>query len=281
MVRNKFFQSKAQKTRSHKAAVDRPADAAKQGFTIIEVMLFLAITGLMLIGVLGGTYASIARQRYNDSLRSFTEFLRTIFNEVQSPESLGEGNSDQYAIYGKIAVFGLGEADSDDAETTVYTTTLVGDVMPPSSSDGFVNELAKVNARLYCGQAAGINQEQHESPLADYTMQWDAKLQNIQKTNFTGTVIIARSPTTGTIHAAYTEETYNIAENCQPGNSSASQRFHDDLLDNPKMYTQDDTLTFCVKSNNSRIVRGVELDLTGHNTSSISMLPDGEDNPCR
>ena len=58
----------------------------KKGFTILEVMLFLAITGLMLIGVIGGTYSAIASQRYTDSVRSFAEFLRQTYAEVISPE---------------------------------------------------------------------------------------------------------------------------------------------------------------------------------------------------
>lgn len=50
------------------------SEEVKRGFTIIEVMLVLAITGLMLVGVIAGTYSSIATQRYNDSVRSFSEF---------------------------------------------------------------------------------------------------------------------------------------------------------------------------------------------------------------
>ncbi len=249
------------------------AASAKQGFTIIEVMLFLGITGLMLVGVLGGTYSSIARQRYNDSLRSFAEFLRTIFAEVQSPESLGAGNSKDYAIYGKIAVFGLNDGEEDK----VYTATLVGDVMPPSSSDGFIEELKAVNARLYCGETASASRPERESTLNDYTMQWGAKLEKPESAgNFTGTVVIARAPTTGTIHAAYTEEPYRIDESCQPGNDAASVRFKEDLQSTPDLYKQDDKLTFCIKSQNSSIVRGIALDLEGHNTSSVSTLPEGE-----
>lgn len=249
----------------------------KSGFTIIEVMLFLAITGLMLIGVLGGTYSSIARQRYNDSLRSFAEFLRTIFAEVQSPESLGEGNSDKEAVYGKIAVFGINDGEEDK----VYTATLVGEVNPPSSSNGFVEELKDVRAHLYCGEPANLNRPLYESTLSDYTMQWGAEIQNDSNSDFSGTVIIARSPTTGTIHAAYTDRIYRIDQNCQPDDRSASTHFNDDLMNIPNLYHQDDKLTFCIKSNNSSIVRGIALDLEGHNASSISMLPDGGDNPCR
>ncbi len=253
------------------------ASETKSGFTIIEVMLFLAITGLMLIGVLGGTYSSIARQRYNDSLRSFAEFLRTIFAEVQSPESLGEGNSNNYAVYGKVAVFGL----NDNNEDKVYTATLVGDVNPPSSSNGFVEELKDVNAHIYCGEPANFDHPLHESTLSDYALQWGAEVQNDSGSDFVGTVIVARSPATGAIHAAYTDQTYRIDENCQPDDRSASEHFAQDLQTNPSLYHQDDKLTFCIKSQNSSIVRGIALDLAGHNASSISMLPDEGDNPCR
>ena len=82
------------------------SEEVKQGFTIIEVMLVLAITGLMLVGVIAGTYSSIATQRYNDSVRSFSEFLREIYAEVISPQSLGEGNSDTPAGQGCGALTG-------------------------------------------------------------------------------------------------------------------------------------------------------------------------------
>lgn len=65
----------------------------KSGFTIIEVMLVLGLTGMLLIGLLGGTFASIASRRYSDSVRSFAEYLRQEYSEVLSPESLGSGNS--------------------------------------------------------------------------------------------------------------------------------------------------------------------------------------------
>lgn len=248
--------------------------STKKGFTVIEVMLFLAITGLMLIGVLGGTYRAIATQRYQDSVRSFSEFLRTLYGEVISPESLGSGNSNQYAIYGKVAVFGL-----DDADHRVYTATLIGDVHVPTNSDGnFMNELKQVGIRLFCGDE---NRNQ-DTTLATYTPLWGAELIYPNKQQFKGTLIIARAPTSGTVHTAFSAETFNIKDNCQPDRQSASTQFHNVIQDNPAIFSTANTLDFCLRSENSNIIRDIQLTADGHNTSAINILEaDSGESPCR
>jgi len=64
---------------------NRPISTHK-GFTIIEVMIFLAISGALLVGVIVGTSATIARQRYNDAVESFAEFMRRQYSVVISPQ---------------------------------------------------------------------------------------------------------------------------------------------------------------------------------------------------
>ena len=54
----------------------------KLGFTLIEVSLFLAITGLLFLGVTLGVQNSIYQQRYNDAVQSFANFLGNIYDEV-------------------------------------------------------------------------------------------------------------------------------------------------------------------------------------------------------
>lgn len=54
----------------------------KLGFTIIEVMLFLAVTGFLIMGIMAGTGVSVSRQRYNDSVQTFTQFLREQYSSV-------------------------------------------------------------------------------------------------------------------------------------------------------------------------------------------------------
>ena len=134
-----------------------------EGFTIVEVMLVLGISSLLLIGLIGGTFASIARQRYNDSVRDFAEYLRTVYSEVISPQSLGLGNSSEYAILGKILVFGSQENDS-----TIYSATIVGNAkIPHSSGQDFLAELqaADSNVSLLCGNTI----QEQTSTVASYT----------------------------------------------------------------------------------------------------------------
>lgn len=243
---------------------------SKAGFTVIEVMLFLAITGVLLIAVLSGTYAGIANQRYNDSIRTFAEFLRQIYGEVLSPETLGTGNSNQFAIYGKIAVFGLDTEDgaSDDQDHNVYTATLVGDVNIPNSSTGFVDELGLVNAQLFCGDES----MEQDSTVKQFMPAWGTKINNAEGQPFRGTVIIARSPTSGTVHTAYSEDIFRINEHCQPDDRAASSSLQNAIKDTPESFSITDDINFCLRSHSSSILRDIRLTADGHNTSAVNIL---------
>jgi len=58
------------------------SDGVKNGFTILEVVLVLAVTVALLVGLLAGTGTVIARQRYNDSVTSFRDFLQRQYSLV-------------------------------------------------------------------------------------------------------------------------------------------------------------------------------------------------------
>jgi len=58
-------------------------DTKKQsGFTILETMLFLGISGLLMILLLAGTTVAIQRQRYSDSINSTQSFFQQQFSEA-------------------------------------------------------------------------------------------------------------------------------------------------------------------------------------------------------
>lgn len=54
----------------------------KDGFTILETMLFLALTGLLVAGMLVGVGTSINIQRYRDSVTSFKSFLQSQYSSI-------------------------------------------------------------------------------------------------------------------------------------------------------------------------------------------------------
>lgn len=53
-----------------------------RGFTIIEVMLFLAVTGALAVAILVGSGVAINQQRYKDSVNTMKSFLQTQYSEA-------------------------------------------------------------------------------------------------------------------------------------------------------------------------------------------------------
>lgn len=287
----------------------------RSGFTLIEVTIVLGLTGLLLIGILGGTQTSIRNQRYNDSVRSFAEYLRTIYSEVINPQSLGFGNATNYAILGKVVVLGGNSADKQ----AIYDATLVGKVDLQSTTTGdFITELgsSETSLNIYCGQK--INDIDRPSTVRRYEPLWQAEINYANQTDifagqkkpsdntnlsvlntnssdlFKGTIIVARSPKSGGIHTIFTPKTYDLANDCRDSDhSAASEQLRQDLqhfvsgtggTSVPEFGYA--TIGFCVESENAHgAVREIRLAKDGRNTSAISLIdvnPDnGEVNQCQ
>lgn len=56
----------------------------QNGFTIIEILMFIAISGLLLIGALAGINGSINNSRFNDAVNSTTSYIQSQYGEVIS-----------------------------------------------------------------------------------------------------------------------------------------------------------------------------------------------------
>ncbi len=57
------------------------------GFTVIETVLFIAISGLMMIMMITGTAVTLNNQRYNDSVRSFQSLVQEQYAKLISTEN--------------------------------------------------------------------------------------------------------------------------------------------------------------------------------------------------
>jgi len=53
----------------------------QNGFTIIEVMLFLAVTGMLAAAILVGSGVAIGQQRYRDSVSSLQSYIQQQYNK--------------------------------------------------------------------------------------------------------------------------------------------------------------------------------------------------------
>ena len=88
--------------------------------------MFLAITGLLLMGMLVGTGANLARERYNDGVATVEEFLAQQFNLVQNPERMSDGTRNQscvaYSSSGSRLTFANGVPDIYNAATAYLGT---------------------------------------------------------------------------------------------------------------------------------------------------------------
>lgn len=64
----------------------------QQGFTILETLLFVAITGVLLVSLLAGTAFVIQRQRYTDSVNATQGFFQQQYSEVLNVINERSGN---------------------------------------------------------------------------------------------------------------------------------------------------------------------------------------------
>lgn len=338
----------------------------KRGFTLIEVTLFLAVSALIVMGVMIGTTTSIRRRRYTDTVNDFVSFLRETYSEVVNVEitrtgSLGAngscnlhgmveesswslsgswedwvtgGDNDSLlgtsaglpgrsdcAVYGKLVTFG-----EQDSGNTVHVYDIIGQTLEEESGRGgtldsyFSGEMAEdeVLALLEAVKAEVIAirvEDRGGQPFCEfapagsmesYTPLWDARLQTTaaEHTAFVGSLMIVRSPVSGTVHTYFLEGT---AINVYPIVSNGlDYRLNDDagvcgtsllayrdnvvktksrLLDHLSEFKladggtpedgSDDGIDICIDSDDlddSWKRRNVRILLDGHNSSAVKLV---------
>jgi len=89
------------------------------GFTVIETVLFLAVTGALIAGLLGGIGIALNNQRYIDSVQSFKSLLQSQFSDL---DTVANDRSDNWQC-------------SSNAETSQSST---GSPVPRGQSDCFI-----------------------------------------------------------------------------------------------------------------------------------------------
>ena len=205
------------------------------GFTIIEVMLTLAITGAVFVGALLGVSSTIARQRYKDVVDNTYELIRSQYNLVNrvsieqrdkddvcngittvsgthSIANKGRGRS-VCNVYGVAVTLGL-----DDGKV-VQTTSIIGwDLAAykkhisegkPIDFDPDAEIAGKSDIELL-GLLSATNVYENASHsncsvadlLTNEELHYGARLQTTETGNkpIKATILIIRSPRDGSVH---------------------------------------------------------------------------------
>jgi len=228
----------------------------KSGFTLLEVTLFIALSGFLMIGLIAGANISISRQRYNDTVNSLVEYISSTYNEVLNVstdriiESEKPGRT-TYAVYGKLITFGedldsMGTGTSD----VVYSYDVVGKaissakVTSSSTLDMLKNE---VEANIVIddnGGAPGTTPEYKFYQMDTFTIPWDGYLQvannpDPSSVRFRGALLIVRSPATGSVRTYIYEGSVTDFHNSEDNHTASGitrfrtllPQFHEDQLD--------------------------------------------------
>ena len=186
----------------------------KRGFTIVEVAIFLAITGLLFIGITIGVRSSIYQQRRNDSVQGFVEFLRGVYSSVENTQNWVMRGHSEKAIYGKLVTFGESlESDgtnNDDNKLFVYT--VIGDVEGPKTGD-IRAVLGGLNASVLNDVSEYNESDSLTNVLAgyvdSYTLRWGARVvktcsgSSCSYDPLKGALLVVRHPNSGVIHTLY------------------------------------------------------------------------------
>lgn len=233
------------------------------GFTIIEVMLFLAITGALTVGILVGSGVAIGQQRYRDSVNSFKGLIQeqygqianVVNSEAEKPVCSRSGGTllfddENQQARGTSDCVVMGRFLFIDA-TNVTAYNLVGE--PPASE---VDDDDTTALRSYA--FALQSPEEHE-------VSWGARIVEPKTTSDSLTsVLIVRSPLSGSIL------TY-VEDGDHRSNIIA-------MIDDANMAQKD----FCVDSGGGSAMANrlaVRINAKAANQSAIE-IPLEEDNVC-
>jgi type II secretory pathway pseudopilin PulG len=184
------------------------------GFTIIETMLFLAITGVMVATLLVGVGASINVQRYQDSVLSLKSLLQSQYSSIENVENSRDNNwkcdsSARTSQTGTLQAVGQSDCiiigryvEISGSDITVATVT--GYKNPNATPTG--NDINIIKT-VYVLGLSGVSQDKE-------TLEWGTSIAwpvgGGTGTRSTG-IMILRSPDSGSIYTFTTDTPVPIA----------------------------------------------------------------------
>ncbi len=237
------------------------------GFTIIEVMLFLAISGLIMSVVLASVATGINRERYRDAVNSYLDFWQGQYNSVTNVVNNREAQNP--CVGGKIVEDG---SESPDTTKGVSDCTIVGRVVHSASDGKSVASravYATVDARILPVNSDDTDAEVlasagliMSSQIEKRDLNWGAQLVDTRAgSGREFSILIVRMPTSGVVRTFVTTE----------ADRTPAQ------IVSPAQAHVDTDFVMCVSPAGlvSSPTVGVKLALESMNSSGVTLAGDG------
>lgn len=168
------------------------------GFTIIEAMLFLSISGILFVGLMVGISTNINNQRYRDSVSSFEGVIQQQYSEVMNTRN------DRTQAWRCEASVTTPDAETGQARGTTdcvflgkYIRTLdnatkleIGTVIGSEPAGDLVVDGDNTALVAYAPKVSSFDQTMYEP-------EWGALLRDTEDHPANFTVLILRSPLSG------------------------------------------------------------------------------------
>ena len=262
----------------------------KRGFTLIEVSIFLAITGLLFLGITIGVQNSIYQQRYRDAVESFADYLRNAYASVLNVQSNGTGRTGE-AIYGKLLTFNettrAGGVTNDDRGQVIYDYTIIGKAVVPAAElrNGNTRELlAALEVNVAHKEKVGdVEKFVPVGIIGEYTPKWGTRVQNVGDfENFRGSIMIVRDPKFGTVRTYLYDGVIEVNKELENNSANLANLLSSKIADSNGFKVVD--IDFCIDpdgtepSNNRTNVRIKE---GANNASGVEIVNlDSNENKC-
>ena len=180
------------------------------GFTIIETMLFLGVSGALAAGILVGVGGSINQQRYKDSVNSLRSFIQEQYSSVENTSNQRAGS--EACLAGAVIKPSGGAVVGQPRGTS--ECVILGRHLD-FSNDGLTVTASSV-VGLYRGTGVNRNSDTlnltgdyilQKSPFLSepYSISWGARVTNKVGVPSAYSMMIVRSPHSGSI-LTYTAE---------------------------------------------------------------------------
>lgn len=223
-----------------------------KGFTIIETVLFLAITGMLVLGAMVGVGANVNIQRYKDAAETFNATIQSFYSDVTNVQN-GRNSIEHCNSIAAVVV------DPSGAERGQSRCMLVGKYIRLIKGDIAVYSVLAVENASFSPSATDTDisllhdkyyLNLSQTDVIKTKMEWGTEIiKHLSPTTTSdrGTILIVRSPDSGQIYT-FSSNTVPTDTDISSLGITTSPAFLRDMVVAGNTTPGQATQTYCIES---------------------------------